>query len=240
MSKRIIIACILWFSILAAAALTGCTPETAPVQGPAASRAGAGDILRDSFRVRRDEARDLTWVLGLDGVRVYDSVDKQLVRTIALPNWSIARRTCDPDMVLDGSGSAIISSNAQSRLWRIDANSFEVKEHEITLQGRERWDAGFGALALAGDGSLLALMSFGGAMWNVDLDSGTARMVAPTRSFYNVCGLASRRYGRAESALDAFVNFVPAAGSDYAMGSVTEARQAIASAVPSAQRREIP
>jgi len=219
MSKRIIIACILWISIVTAIVTTGCSQDGVPVRGAGTVHAEGGDVLRDGLRLRRDEARNRIWLLGLDDVRVYDSLDGRLIRTIALPSWSVARFTCDPDMVLDGSGSAIISSNAQSRLWRIDAGSFEVNEHEIRLQGREQWDAGFSALAVAADGSLLALMSFGGPLWNIDLGSGIARVVAPKTSSFNACGSTTPNRGKAASGLDAFTNFVPAAGSDYAVGA---------------------
>jgi hypothetical protein len=232
MSNRIIIACIMWISIFAAVALTGCSPEQVPAQRVVESRGADGASLRDAFRVRRDEARSRIWLLGVDDVRVYDSVNGRLIRTIALPNWSVARFSCDPDMVLDGEGSAIISSNAQSRLWRIDASSLEVSEHEIRLQGREQWDAGFGALAYAADGSLLALMSFGGSLWNIELDRGIARMVPPSKMFFNACG-STMHYRRTEmDGVGQFTNFVPAAGSDYAVGSVIDAGQAIAFASP--------
>jgi hypothetical protein len=240
MSKRIIIAFILWISIVTMMVTTGCSQDSVPVRGTETVRAAGGDVVRDGLRVRRDEARNRIWLLGLDGVRVYDSVDGRLTRRIELPNWSVARFTCDPDMVLDGSGSAIISSNAQSRLWRIDAGSFEVKEHEIRLQGREQWDAGFSALAVAADGSLLALMSFGGPLWNIDLGSGTARVVDPSTVIFNACGSTMPYRGKVASGLDAFVNFVPAAGSDYATGSMVDARRTMASASPSLQRRQEP
>ena len=188
MRNRIIIACIMWLSIFAAVAMAGCSQEQDAVPGITELRSGDGAVLRDGFRIRRDEARNRIWLLGLDDVRVHDSASGRLIRMIALPNWSVARFACDPDMVLDASGSAIISSNAQSRLWRIDASSLEVSEHEIRLQGREQWDAGFGALAFAADGNLLALMSFGGSLWEVDLGHGTGRMVAPSKTFFNACG----------------------------------------------------
>jgi hypothetical protein len=116
-------------------------------------------------------------VLGLDDVRVFDTTKKQLMRKVVLPNWSVARFICPPDMVLDGSGSAIISSNVQARLWQIDADSFEVKQHEIRLQGREQWDTGFGALAFAADGALYAMTSSAGSLWKIDVAKAGASMI---------------------------------------------------------------
>jgi hypothetical protein len=217
MRNRIIIACIWWIAIFAAMVMTGCSQEKMSVQGPAAVRPGDSDILRDGYRIRRDAARNRIWLLGLDDVRVYDAGSKRLITKIALPGWSVARFACDPDMVLDGSGSAIISSNVQPRLWRIDADSLEVSDHTIRLQDRENWDVGFAALAIAADGTLLALTSVSESLWRIDLGRGSARMVAPAAALSNVCGLRVRNHDKAADGLDAFTNFVPAAGSDYAV-----------------------
>lgn len=219
MSKRIIIACIWWILILAAAVTTGCSRETGPAQGPAAVRGGDGDngdILQSGFRIRRDAARNRIWVLGLDYVRVYDGQSKTLIRKIALSSWSVARFACDPDMVLDASGSAIISSNVQPRLWRIDAGSFEVREHPVTLQGRERWDVGFGALAIGVDGTLLAMTSVTEALWRIDLTKGSGSMVPPAGAPVNVCGLRTWSPSRTASRFQPSGNFVAAAASDGA------------------------
>jgi len=177
MSNRIIIACIMWISIFAAIVMAGCSAESGPARSAAIARATPADVLNGGLRIVRDEARNRIWLLGLDGVRVYDSVNGQLIREIELPNWSVARFTCGPDMVLDSSGSAIISSNVQARLWGIDADGFEVKEHQISLQGREQWDIGFGALAFAADGALYALTSSGGSLWKVDVAKTSAKMI---------------------------------------------------------------
>ena len=219
MSNRIIIACIWWTVIVTAMAMAGCSQEGVQAQGPTASRGSDGEVLRAGFRIRRDAARNRIWLLGLENVRVYDGQSQRLIRTIALPGWSVARFACDPDIVLDSSGSAIVSSNTQARLWRIDAASFEVSEHAIALEGREHWDVGFAALAVGVDGTLLALTSVSESLWRIDLAKGGARMVTPTTARLSLCGLTLQSSGNAADGLDAFTNFVPAAGSDYAAGA---------------------
>lgn len=189
MRNRIIIACILWISILTAIVVAGCSQERGLSQSAGTGAAAYADVMHNSLRLRRDDARKRIWLLGLDDVRVYDAGSKQLVGKIALPGWSVARFVCAPDMVLDGSGSAVISSNAQARLWRIDADSFELTVHEIRLHEREQWDIGFGALAFAADGTLLALTSLGGSLWSVDLGKASARLVELKRPLLNVCDL---------------------------------------------------
>ena len=220
MRSRIIIACIWWVLILVAAVTTGCSRETPPAQGPAVVAGGNGDILLGGFRIRRDSGRNRIWVLGLDHVRVYDGQSKLLIRKIALPGWTVARFACDPDMVLDGSGSAIISSNVQPRLWRIDAGDFKVSEHPVALQGRERWDVGFGALAVGGDGTLLALTSVTEALWRIDLVKSSGTMISPVGTPVNICALETRTSSRTAGRLPAVASFVPEAGNDGGAGPV--------------------
>lgn len=154
---------------------------------PPAYKAGQQGVLR----VRTDGARGRLWVLGLDDLRVYDTTKKRLVRRIVLPNWDVAGRVCDPDMILDGSGSAIISSNVRPKLWRIDAETFALQEREIALKDREQWDIGFSALVLAADGKLFASTSTGGWLWRIDVASASAELWNPDTPVWNVCGVAA-------------------------------------------------
>lgn len=168
----------------AVTAMAGCSNGETLSQSTLAGRthsanlgmASYGMIERDALRVRRDVLRQRLWVLTFDEVRVYDTARKRkrLIRKIELPNWSAARFICDPDMVLDGAGSAIISSNVRASLWQIDADSFALREREIRLHGREQWDTGFRALTFAADGALLALASMEHSWWKIDLTQAKA------------------------------------------------------------------
>jgi len=186
--------------LFAVGIVAGCSNEGNPTQGATAGHAGNNKALlekygigkRDALRVRTDTARSRLWVLGLDNVRVYDTVKKKLIRRIELPNGSVARFICDPDMVLDSSGSAFISSNVQAKLWRIDVDSFEVNEHEISMLGRERWDVGFGALTFAADGTLLALTSTAGTLWKIDVATASAGMIEPNNPPSNGCAFTAQ------------------------------------------------
>ncbi|MGH8642537.1 MAG: hypothetical protein ACRET6_12560 [Burkholderiales bacterium] len=173
--------------VLAGMAMAGCGNDGRGTNDRALPEYRAGE--RGVLRVRTDSARGRLWVLGVDDVRVYDSASKRLVRRIVLQNWDMARFICEPDMLLDPSGSAIISSNMRAKLWRIDADSLKVEEREIRLREREQWDVGFGALMLAADGKLLALSSTGGWLWKVDPDAGTAHLWNRGVPMLNVCDL---------------------------------------------------
>jgi hypothetical protein len=93
-------------------------------------------------------------------------------------------------MVLDGSGSPLISSNTQPKLWRIDADTFEVQERAIRLLDREEWDVGFGSLLLTRNGNLMALSATGGWLWSIDLVSGDASLWNWGSPMLNACDLA--------------------------------------------------
>ena len=178
------IACISrWLILIATLAMAaGCgdgrTPARAPAERGNALQMESPQIARAVLRVRRDVERNRLWVLSANDVRIYDATWKRLIRKVELPNWSVAAFVCNPDLGLDASGAAIVSSNVQSRLWRIDANSFTVIEREIRLHEREQWDTGFGALEFAADGALLAsTCEVGGSLWRIDFGEGSARLV---------------------------------------------------------------
>jgi len=192
-------------AISAAAVMAGCGNDSDSGRSPAAGHAGGGAMRaplqvmeRDALRTRNDPGRNRTWVLTLEGVRIYDANNGRLARIVALPNWIVARVMCQPDIVFDGSGAAIISSNLETKLWRIDADTFVVTEREIVLVGKEKWDTGFGALAYAPEGLLLALTSSAGSLWRVDLDKGIARMVEPAAPPSNRCEIGIQPQGAFE------------------------------------------
>jgi hypothetical protein len=194
---------VLW--LVAATAMFGCS-DVSRARDNAGHPAlidrsdNAGALLKNhergekrALRVKTDMARNRLWVLGLQQVYVYDINAKQLIRRVALPAWSIAGIRCSPDLILDRTGSAYISSNAEPRLWKIDADNFSIKEHAIRLLGREGWETGFGALAFAADGTLFALTSFTGSMWRIELAKSSASEVELSERLANTCALNSPR-----------------------------------------------
>ena len=177
--------------IVAAAALAtaGCG-EGGGFPGVEAAVNRAGE---DVLRARHDAARGRLWTLGLDGVRVYEPGGKRLIRHVALPGWSVARFMCNPDLVIDRSGGVTISSNVQSRLWHVDGETFAVTEREITLTGRERWEAGFGGLAHAADGSLLGRTANGISLWKIDVAGARASLVETYHPPLKDCAVPAQR-----------------------------------------------
>ena len=138
---------------------------------------GSGDHA-DPYRVRVDLQRGRYWVLGDDGVSVYGAADKRLIRKIVLPGWNVAGFLGLPDMVLDRTGGALISSNIIPMLWRIDPDSFQVTRIGITLQTKENWDVGFTGLAFAADGTLFGVTALTASLWTIKPGEAKATPIA--------------------------------------------------------------
>ena len=172
--------------LLATALTAGCGDTGKDSADFSAAYVGSADLRnekqggQDVLRIREDLVRNRLWVLTSSDVRVYNTAatGKRLIRTIALPNWSVVgfRNVCMPDLVLDRSGSAFIASNGQARLMRIDADRFALKDYPISFRERDGMDIGFGALAFAADGALFARTTPGGMLWKIDLARSSATM----------------------------------------------------------------
>ena len=206
MSNRIDSVCGWLILVFAMTVMAGCGNDGIPTQASTAGRTDRdnplleayGTVERDALRVKTDAARGRHWVLGLDHVRVYDSVTKKLLRQIALPSWMVIRTICDPDLILDRSGSAIVSSNVHAKLWRIDGDSFEVKAQEISLPGRENWEVGFGALAFTASGALYALSSTTRTLWIIDVAKDSASLIERYNPPLRACALTPQFVNRFE------------------------------------------
>ncbi len=186
------------FLFFTVTAIAGCgDAATYPASGadPAlnAQTASGAAVLRG----REDPRRKRRWVLALDEIRVYDTAVKplRLIRKIALPRWSVIsfRYVCMPDMVLDNAGSAFISSNAEARLLRIDADSFALRDYDIHFPAYVARDSGFGALAFAPNGTLLARTAMDGLLWKIDISTATAIMIANSpKTPSDACSITSQ------------------------------------------------
>jgi hypothetical protein len=140
-----------------------------------------------TLRVKADMTRKRIWVLTTDHVDVYDREMRRLIRRIELPAWSVAAFVCGPDIAFDRSGTAFISHNLEPKLWQLDPETFELKQHTIRLVDREQLDIGFGRLAFAADGTLFGVASTGGSLWRIDLAGARAHEVSAAPPGMNTC-----------------------------------------------------
>lgn len=143
---------------------------------------------RNALRIKLDAARDRLWVLGRRGVYLYDVPTRRLIHHAVLPDWTFAFHNCLPDMALDASGAALVTSNLEPALWRIDSGTFEVTRHEIDLGGDRGKDFGFNGLAYGG-ATLFAASAVTGTLWRIDLERRMARKVELSLRLRGACGL---------------------------------------------------
>jgi hypothetical protein len=174
-----------------------------------------------ALRIKVDAARDRLWVLGLKHIYVYDITGKQLIRRVALPNWSVAGFVCPPDMALDRSGSAFLASNVESTLWRIDAEDFSIKAQDITLQAEGNRGIGFGALTFAGDGALYALTAHEGWLWRIDFAALRGNEVVLSERVLSACTLTASDQRTQGGLPSTVVLCVPAAQNNQRARQIT-------------------
>lgn len=133
-----------------------------------------------ALKVVEDLARGRRWELGWGTASVYDIATGQLVQGIRLEGaiLSGARESGLPDMLLSRSGAAIVSSNAQTSLWRISPERFEVERYDIEVDSEQGKDFGFDGLTWESDERVLhATSTPAGASWRIDLASAKATKV---------------------------------------------------------------
>jgi hypothetical protein len=132
-----------------------------------------------------------TWSLHTDGVDVLDAATTAKLRSIRLPGWVWANElyACPPVLALGPNGEALVSSNVQPVIWRIDPASFEVTRHELALDDRGR-DVGFSGVAWSGrQGAYFAASGLDGSLWRIDRDLERAQRVPLSGGMPSACGL---------------------------------------------------
>jgi hypothetical protein len=177
-------------SLLAILLIGACDSGTGLRESPGRDTASTGTTWHwDALRVKPDSIRDRLWVLDLKFVDVYGKRTDNLIQRINLPPWTVADSVCPPDIAFDRTGTAYISHNVEPKLWQIDPDTFQIKEHRLRLLQREHLDIGLTRLRFSADGTLFAGASLGGLQWRVDLESATAQLVDVLDSLSDECGL---------------------------------------------------
>ena len=176
-------------SLLAMILIGACNSSTDPDRPAGLALASTGAKQHwDALRVKPDATRDRLWVLDLGYVDVYDRRTDRLIQRIELPRWMVADFICPPDIAFDRMGSAYISHNVEPKLWQIDPDTFQLKEHRLRLLQREHLDIGLTRLRFSADGTLFAGASLGGLQWRIDLEHATGQLVEVEASVTDECG----------------------------------------------------
>ena len=171
-------------AVIAAAMLPACDRSSLQRESPAAAKLEV---------VRADPTRNRLWVLDHEVISVYDNTNGRRLRRVVLPEWIVLpqRYSCLPDLALDSSGTAFVSSNVLPVLWRIDPQRYEVARIELVLETDNDKDVGFTGLSFAGDGTLLAAGAMAAALWQIDTSAASARKIASFPSVARGCDPAT-------------------------------------------------
>ena len=174
---------VLCFAGFAAVAASGCISDAAPVSIKA-------DQAVVKIRHQVDEARGRVWILTRSGVVVIDVTAPHPIRRVPLPDWMWAGEPfgCLPDLALGPKGEALVSSDVEPTLWRVDPDTLQVSRHALALDADTDKDIGFSELQYAaGENAYFAVSTFHGSVWRIDASLGRAQKVAQAAAPARVC-----------------------------------------------------
>jgi hypothetical protein len=165
------------------------------------------------LRIRLDPVRERLWILDVGAVHVFDLARKRLVRSVRLVNWSYIGYgfNCLPDLQLDSSGAAFVSDNSQPRLWRIDSDSFSVREHTVGFDSMPALDSGFSALAMTEGGVMFGAMAASGLLWRIDTASFRAERIPLSTPVRGACGIEALNAAQSRDSTLFVLSALPAA-----------------------------
>jgi hypothetical protein len=114
-------------------------------------------------------------LLTASGVFVFTLSTRQAVAHVSLPRWTWAGEafSCPPDLAVGPKGEALISSNVESTLWRVDP-------------------VGFTGLTFTQARDALYAVSHHGALWRIDPLLRRAQKVDLSTPMPRACGIATR------------------------------------------------
>ena len=174
---------VLCFAGFAAVAASGCISDAAPVSIKA-------DQAVVKIRHQADQARGRIWVLTGSGVVVFDVAAPRPLRRVALPGWMWAGEPygCLPDLAIGPKGEALVSSDVEPTLWRVDPDTLQVSRHALALDADTDKDIGFSELRYsAEENAYIAVSTFHGSVWRIDASLGRAQKVAQAAAPAPVC-----------------------------------------------------
>jgi hypothetical protein len=149
----------------------------------------------DYLRFQKDDARQRGWLLTRSGVLAFDLKTGKTTAHVRLPGWTWAGEafSCLPDLALGPKGEALVTSNVEPTLWRVDPLTLAVTRHELVLDAERDKDVGFtGLVYSSGQGAFFAVSDFG-ALWRIDPLLRRAQKIELSAPMGKACGIAVRR-----------------------------------------------
>ena len=136
--------------------------------------ASAAEPLGEAVRIRHDDLRNRTWVVGVGGAYLLEAGAP--ARRFRLPGWVLlaCAGDCQPDLMVEPGGTVLVSSNIQPDLWRVDPEASTAVRMPIAPEGDAMKDVGFTGLRHGEHGQIDVTGTLDGAAWQIDLAAGRA------------------------------------------------------------------
>jgi hypothetical protein len=186
------------FSLLAASiiALGGCDGRVASEQSPRTSSA----VSQSNVRYQVDAANGRIWWLTPEGVFVHDAKLPQKV-AVPIPGWQFAGEPygCLPALALGPNGEALVTSDVESTVWKIDPDTLAVSKHVLAADADLDKDVGYTALAYSTEhAAYFAISGLQGSLWKIDSSLTQAQKIALSAPMPKACGVAVSAPQKAE------------------------------------------
>jgi hypothetical protein len=185
-------------SLLAASiiALGGCDGRVASEQSPRTSSA----VSQSNVRYQVDAANGRIWWLTPEGVFVHDAKLPQKV-AVPIPGWQFAGEPygCLPALALGPNGEALVTSDVESTVWKIDPDTLAVSKHVLAADADLDKDVGYTALAYSTEhAAYFAISGLQGSLWKIDSSLTQAQKIALSAPMPKACGVAVSAPQKAE------------------------------------------
>jgi hypothetical protein len=185
-------------SLLAASilALGGCDGRVASEQSPRTSSAAS----ESNVRYQVDAANGRIWWLTREGVFLRDARTPQKI-AVPIPGWQWAGEPygCLPALALGPNGEALVTSDVESTVWKIDPDTLVVSMHVLAPDSDLDKDVGYTALAFSSEhGAFFAVSGLHGSLWKIDSSLTRAQKIAVSAPMPKACGVAVSAPQKAE------------------------------------------
>jgi hypothetical protein len=156
----------------------------------------SGAANADSFRYRAQPERARVWVIDGNGLFLEERGSAR--RAVRLPEWQFAAEpyACAPDIAIGPRGEAVVTSNVEPVLWRIDAQTLAVSVHRLQLDADMDKDVGFSSLLYSErNRAYFAVSQLTGSLWRIDPLLRRAQKIALSEPVYGACAMSVPRAG---------------------------------------------
>jgi hypothetical protein len=160
----------------------------------------AGLVGEANVRYQFDAAQGRIWWLTREGVFVHDAKLPQKV-AVPIPGWQWAGEPygCLPALALGPNGEALVTSDVESTVWRIDPDTLAVSRHVLAPDADLDKDVGYTGLVYSSEhAAFFAVSGLHGTLWKIDSALTRAQKVTLSAPLPKACGVAVRAPQKAE------------------------------------------